>query len=161
MVTHHGHAADEKQSAEYRTWHGIKDRCSRPKNRNYHRYGGRGITMCDKWKNSFENFLADMGERPSDQHSIERKDNDGNYEPDNCIWATREDQDNNRSDCVFIEFDGLRMTLSQWGRHLNISRGTINARRRNGWTDEQIIKGISPRGRKLPPQGMKKPRKSK
>jgi len=91
----HGHARKGRASAEYRIWTGLHTRCFNPKAQNYRHYGGRGITICARWE-SFENFLADMGPRPTPLHSIERKNNDGNYEPDNCAWATQSEQCKNR-----------------------------------------------------------------
>ena len=80
---------------EYKIWIDMKKRCYNKKATAYKDYGGRGIIVCLMWKNSFENFLADMGERPSNKHSIDRKDNDGNYEPGNCKWSTKTEQANN------------------------------------------------------------------
>ena len=74
----------------------MKYRCSNPRAKDYPDYGGRGIKVCERWLNSFENFLADLGPRPTPQHSIERLDNDGNYEPGNCVWATKQEQNRNR-----------------------------------------------------------------
>lgn len=110
------------KSAEYTTWRGIKDRCYKLKNINYHNYGGRGILMCDRWFNSFECFYNDMGKRPSSKYSIERIDNDGNYEPLNCKWATREEQDRNRRTNVWIEYDNRKMILFDWAKELCVSR---------------------------------------
>ena len=84
-------------SPEYNVWCLIKKRCHNPKSDDYPEYGGRGIIVCKRWRDSFENFLADMGHRPSALHSIDRfPNNDGNYEPDNCRWATPKQQANNR-----------------------------------------------------------------
>lgn len=83
----------------YRTWSMMLDRCRNPRNKSYKYYGGRGIRVCERW-HTFENFLADMGQRPSGQHSIDRINNDGDYEPDNCRWATQIEQRHNRRDSM-------------------------------------------------------------
>lgn len=82
---------------EYRAWDAMKQRCTNPKANGYDGYGGRGITVCDRWRYSFENFYADMGDRPSRDHSLDRIDNEGNYEPGNCRWATHSEQMKNRT----------------------------------------------------------------
>lgn len=91
----HGHAVGHKQSRTYKTWSLMLNRCLNPRYRKYKDYGGRGITVCQSWQDSFENFLADMGERPAGC-TIDRKDNDGNYEPGNSRWATAAVQNKNR-----------------------------------------------------------------
>jgi hypothetical protein len=92
----HGEARTGAQSAEYAAWCSMKKRCANPSHRFWRHYGGRGITVCDRWRDSFENFLADMGRRPGRGFSLDRINNDGNYEPGNCRWATAKVQANNR-----------------------------------------------------------------
>lgn len=92
----HGHASHEERSREYRSWASMMTRCTNPKYEHWERYGGRGISVCQRWLDSFENFLADMGQRPEGT-SLDRYPNpDGNYEPGNCRWATRVEQRANR-----------------------------------------------------------------
>lgn len=104
------------RSPEYIAWTSMKQRCSNEKNPAFRDYGGRGIIVCDRWRDSFEAFLGDMGERPSDSHSIDRIDNNGNYEPSNCRWTTSEVQQNNRRDNQFVECDGIKVTVTQLAR---------------------------------------------
>jgi len=124
---------------EHITWKSIKARCYNPSNKRFNRYGGRGIIVCDRWKNSFENFLEDMGVRPTLQHSIERIDNNGHYCPENCKWATDEEQNNNRSNNHFLTFNNKTQTLNQWIRETNLKEGTIRGRLRNHWCTPCIL----------------------
>lgn len=96
LSTRHGDSRHGAVAAEYRCWEGMKKRCLNPNSAHFRHYGGRGIKVCDRWLNSYENFLADLGRRPSPKHSLDRVDVDGNYEPDNCRWATHSQQMKNR-----------------------------------------------------------------
>jgi hypothetical protein len=124
---------------EHRAWGHMKDRCNNPKSQRYDRYGARGIRVCDKWMTSFEAFFADLGPRPSREHSLERLDNDGHYEPGNVVWATRDRQNNNKSTSKFIEFNGRRLTVAQWSQETGIPMRTLGSRLEAGWSEEDAI----------------------
>lgn len=125
-------------TSEYRIWTRMKQRCysdtTGAKN-----YRDRGIKVCDRWLESFENFYEDMGSRPSPKHSIDRIDNDGDYCPENCRWATRTEQQNNTSKNVRLTLNGETKTMTEWARVLGISPQTIRARNRKGWSDEKVL----------------------
>jgi hypothetical protein len=121
VFTKHGQSKTGKVSAEYRIWTAMKTRCYNPKHRHYKYYGGKGISVCDRWLNSFENFLADMGKRPSTSHSIDRyPDTNGNYELNNCRWATIEEQGQNRTSNRKIIYKGEEMTIGEFIKSLGI-----------------------------------------
>lgn len=126
-------------TAEYRVWAIMKDRCSNPNGAEYHRYGGRGIFVCERWKQSFGDFIQDMGLRPSPEYSIDRIDNDGPYSPDNCRWATRTEQQNNRSTTVRLAFNGETHSTNEWSRLIGISISCIRYRLRAGWSIERTL----------------------
>ncbi len=139
--TIHGHARHrngQKQSREYNAWRAMLKRCHRPLNPSYERYGGRGIKICDRWLQSFENFLSDMGMCPPGM-TLERKENNGNYEPGNCKWATQKEQANNRSDNCVLTFNGRTQTTAQWGDELGIGRTTMSWRLRHKWPVDRIL----------------------
>lgn len=136
IATKHGGVG----SPEYISFSAMKQRCSDPKNKRFDRYGGRGIQVCERWLNSFSNFLEDMGPKPSPNHSIERLDTDKNYEPGNCVWATKEVQANNRSNNTRIEIDGRVQNLSQWAKETGVHRTVISRRIRRGMTGAALIK---------------------
>lgn len=115
-------------TSEYNCWKSIKRRCTKPNATDYHHYGGRGIKMCDRWLNSFDDFLADMGRKPTPKHSIERINNDGNYEPSNCRWATQREQVSNSRHCNKLTHDGKTMTIAQWSQETGIPAPTISSR---------------------------------
>lgn len=127
--------------SEYRIWRNIKQRCYNPKHDSYKDYGGRGITMCDEWKESFEAFYRDMGPRPSHHHSIDRRDNDKGYSKDNCRWATWEEQNSNKRNSVFYEYKGIFKTLPAWCRELNLNYSTMKSRIDKGLT---LTEALSP-----------------
>jgi len=116
----------------------MKDRCHNPSSSGYENYGGRGIRVCSRWR-KFENFIRDMGPRPSDAHSVERKDNDGNYSPDNCIWATRSQQNRNTRNCHKITWRGKSQTVAEWALELGVKAASISARIRNGWSEREAL----------------------
>lgn len=128
------------RTAEYKVWAGVKRRCYNQNEEGYYKYGGRGIKVCERWLNSFENFLADMGTRPSPQHSIERKDNEKDYSPDNCKWATLIEQANNTRNNRFLEFKGIRLTVTQWARKLGVTDKTLFTRIYRGHNIETILR---------------------
>lgn len=121
----------------YKTWQGIKQRCENLKSDAYHRYGGRGIKVCDRWQ-EFENFLSDMGEPPVGA-SIDRIDNDGDYTPENCRWATVQEQQNNISTNRLFTHDGKTQTLAQWARELGIAYHVLKYRLNHGWQPPKLF----------------------
>lgn len=124
----------------YKSWAGMKERCYNRNSKWFHRYGGRGIIVCDRWLNSFENFLADMGEKPvASRISLERINNDGNYEPSNCKWATQKEQTNNTSKSRRLTFDGKTKTVEEWSKKTGIKYFTIIRRIEAGWTVKQAL----------------------
>lgn len=134
-VTTHGMTA----TTEYCIWSGIVKRCTNPKTKIFPFYGGRGIKVCHRWM-KFENFYADMGPRPSKSHSIDRKHNDGDYEPSNCRWATRQEQMGNRRGNMYITMNGQTLCCAEWARRLGLQDQTIRRRVKLGQTGEQALR---------------------
>ena len=139
-LTTHGFTAGaiKKHSHEYWIWNMVVQRCTNQNVPNWNDYGGRGITVCDRWL-KFENFLDDMGFRPSTKHSLERRDNDAGYSPENCYWATRMEQGKNKRNNRWIEILGKRQHLAEWAREYNISHTLIIARLKRGWSELDAI----------------------
>ena len=129
---------------EYVSWSGAKQRCYYKSHNRYEKYGGRGIKMCERWKNSFECFLEDMGNKPTSEHSIERINLDGDYEPENCKWATRKEQARNKSNNRHITHNGTSLTLSEWAEITGMNSGTIGNRAKSGSVD--IFKPVPKKG---------------
>lgn len=124
---------------EYGSYSAMRSRCLNPGHHAYARYGGRGITICERW-DSFAAFMDDMGPRPSPQHTIERRDNDGNYEPSNCYWATKAEQNGNRSFCRLITAFGQRLSIAAWARKTGFPLDVLYQRLAGGLTLEQALK---------------------
>ncbi|MBW4444404.1 MAG: hypothetical protein KME10_24925 [Plectolyngbya sp. WJT66-NPBG17] len=122
----------------YRVWSQMKGRCTNPKHPKYASYGGRSITVCDRWLD-FSNFAQDMGERPSPQHSIDRIDNNGNYSPENCRWATSVVQAGNKRTNRFLTYQNKTLTLKQWADELSLSKAKIRQRLERGWDIERTL----------------------
>lgn len=120
------------ESREFSTWTDIQTRCYNRNSKGFSNYGGRGILVCDRWLESFENFLADMGPRPSNQHSIERNNVNGNYEPSNCRWATIKDQAGNKRNNIRVEIDGVEKIISEWCAEYGVLVPTACLRYKNG-----------------------------
>lgn len=106
-------------------WNALKRRCNDPANPDYHRYGGRGITVCERWQASFENFAEDMGPRPGKGYSLDRRNNDGPYSPENCRWATHLEQAWSRSNTRVVEIDGVTDSLAGWARRSGTSLDSL------------------------------------
>lgn len=128
-----------KNTPEYICWTTAKQRCFNPKNEKYPDYGKRGIKMCDRWCNSFEAFYENMGKRPSSEHSIDRIDVNGHYCPENCRWATREQQANNRRTCKNVTLGCVTLTVSQWEREMGFKCGVIKRRLLLGWEESRAL----------------------
>lgn len=135
----HGHCINRQPSKEWNAWNNMKTRCYYTGFIEYHRYGGRGIRVCDRWLNSFANFFEDMGNSPSRAHSVERLNNDKNYSKSNCIWGTREIQMNNMSTNRVLEHKGRKQTMTQWAREVGMEPGTLWARLNSGWSTQKAI----------------------
>lgn len=123
---------------EYQIWKAMKDRCTNERNPQYHDYGGRGIKVCDRWLESFPNFLEDMGRRPRGL-TLEREDNDGNYEPRNCRWASWTEQRRNTRQNHYLEYQGVKMTMAELVEKTGIGHMTLLARIRNGMSPEEAV----------------------
>jgi hypothetical protein len=126
------------KTPEFGIWLRMLDRCRNPNRRAYHRYGGRGITVCDRW-HSFAAFLEDMGERPSSKHTLDRIDNEAGYSPENCRWATWKEQQQNRSNNHRLTFQGETLCLSEWAQRVGIKKTTLQERLYRGWSVERAL----------------------
>lgn len=139
-------------------WTGMKGRCSNPKNEDYPRYGGRGISVCDRWKESFSDFYADMGDPPTKSHTLDRVNNELGYSPENCRWATRKEQNRNTRRNHWVEWRGESKTLAEWGEdprliELGITKFYLCTRIWSGWTVERAMTAPAIVGKPITHQG--------
>ena len=150
--TKHGEKSNGKVSPEYRAWQNMKERC-KPSHKDATRYAGKGVSVCDRWANSFETFLHDMGRKPSSLYTLERIDNSKGYEPTNCKWATRADQSRNRDFNKKYIINGVAKTLPEWARVFGYACATFRDRIKHGWCTDCALK--------TPANGPQCPHKSK
>jgi hypothetical protein len=122
----------------YTVWSGMKARCSNPKTTHYDRYGGRGIKVCERWQKSFSDFIADMGPRPLG-YVIDRIDNDGNYEPNNCRWVTRGESQRNQHNTLFVEIAGVRYKAADLADISGLKTDTVVWRAKKGWDYDKVM----------------------
>lgn len=134
------HGGRVNHPREYKSWQEMRTRCLNSNNKKFPDYGGRGITICDRW-NSFENFLCDMGPRPPGT-TLGRANNDGPYHPDNCSWETPKQQSNNTRRSLLIESDGKTQTAAQWSDETGIKRATIQRRFHAGKSSAEILSPV-------------------
>lgn len=135
----HGHAAGGRTSPTYRAWHSMINRCTNPRMRNYCDYGGRGVSVCARWRD-FAAFLADMGERPAGL-TLDRRDNDGDYEPGNCRWATTGEQARNKRSNTWWTVGGERRVLADWlsDHRCTVCPNAVLRRMRAGWSLDRAL----------------------
>lgn len=131
--------SDGYRTAEYITWVGMNQRCVNPSASGYDRYGGRGIRVCERWRGSYEAFLEDMGRKPSRAHTIERRDNNGHYEPRNCKWAVLAEQARNRRNNNKITAFGQTRCITDWAVRIGVAPSTVVRRMKLGWSSEDAV----------------------
>lgn len=137
LARKHGHSAGGSRSKTYMVWDSMRQRCNNPRHAAFKNYGARGITVCERWE-SFENFLADMGEKP-DGLSIDRKDNSLGYFKDNCRWATDVEQNRNTRSVRLVEYGGEARSIAEWSALNGWPHHVIASRLRSGWSEERAV----------------------
>ena len=138
-LTKHGHNTKNKITETYRSWQGMIQRCINPKHKNYGTYGGRDIKVCERWRNSFSNFLTDMGERPKNR-TLDRINNELGYYKNNCQWSTTEEQGRNKRNNHLITFNGKTQCISAWAEEVGIVYGMLIDRiNKLGWSPEKAL----------------------
>lgn len=142
MPLKHVQCVKESQTPTYRSWAGMIKRCYDTNDVSYKRYGGRGITVCEEWRKSFETFYKDMGDRPEGL-SLGRIDNNGMYCKSNCQWETRIEQASNRRSSHFLTFKGETCTIDEWSRRTGLKKTTIHMRVKYGWSTDKILSELT------------------
>lgn len=146
-----GGAARAVKPSEYKAWESMRSRCLNEADPGYSRYGGRGITVCERWQDSYEAFLEDMGPKPSARHSLDRIDFDGNYSPENCRWATWHEQARNRSNNRLVEYCGQVMPMVEAAESAGIPYKTVKSRLGHGWSiDDALARPVRKQGGRRP-----------
>lgn len=135
--TTHGRSRHHSSCSSYCLWAGMIQRCTNPNHTAYRNYGGRGVSVCERWR-SYENFFADMGPRP-DGMTLDRIDNELSYSPTNCRWATRGEQNSNKSNNRLLHHDGIQLSIAQWAARKNLRPYTLYSRLRRGWSPAEAI----------------------
>lgn len=140
LIAERNKTHNESGTRLYNIWRGIKQRCRYKRNVSYKNYGGRGIDVCNEWYNSYETFRDwALLNGYEDELTIDRVDNEKNYEPDNCKWSTHKTQANNRRSSKIITHNGHSKTLSQWAEHLNVKKSTLSMRLQSGWSESETL----------------------
>lgn len=130
---------ESNTAAEYRCWVEMLRRCGDPRRKDYPRYGGRGITVCERWLHSYANFISDVGRKPSPSHSIDRKNNNLGYCPENCKWSTKTEQNDNRSNTIILNFGGEKLTVREISERTGVNPITLRWRLTHGWPTEKAV----------------------
>jgi hypothetical protein len=134
----HGHTIGGKTSRTMKSWEQMKQRCFNPNASDFDCYGGQGITVCERWRTSFTNFLADMGDRPEGT-TLDRINNDGDYTPDNCRWATDSEQQRNTRVSIYLTINGDTRSIMEWAKVAVVHIGTMRRRYHAGWPDAEVV----------------------
>lgn len=139
-LTHGGAMGKDagRECLEYRSWRAMKARCNDPSNKRWPQYGGRGIEVCERWSD-FSLFLADMGSKPTPEHTLDRIDTNGNYEPGNCRWATGQEQMRNTTRNRVVTINGVSKLLCEWCDENGIAVTTVLTRMSRGWSEERAV----------------------
>lgn len=135
------HGESTPPTPEYYSWRAMTNRCTNPNDISWKNYGGRGIVVCPQWlgPNGYQTFLADMGRRPGPEYQIERRDNNGDYTPDNCYWTTPKVQSRNRRSNRPLTLNGETLPMAAWAERLGVNRSMLYYRLRNGWDVQQTL----------------------